>query len=127
MGMRTGQAAPAKKPNRRQGLTLFQQMGVVLGGGTLLAGVIGGYLVITYAGSSVPVSDAAGASTPREYTGAIISRAVNGDGCRRMKFNNMTGAVSDDGPTSCDKVDLPASSTAAAGRFGAIAGSFQRH
>ena len=126
MGTRTGQAGPAKKPNRRQGLTFTQQISIVLGGGTLLAAAIGAYLVTRYAGSSMPMPAAAGVSTPRDYTGAIIARTSNGDGCHRMKFNNTTGTISDDGPTSCDKVDSPLSSAAAAGRFGAIAGSFQR-
>ena len=123
MGTRTGQVVPAQKaPNRRPGFTLTQQMSIVFGGGTLLAGAIGAYLV-THAGSSA-ISEAA--ATPPQYTGAIISRATNGDGCRRMKFNNATGTISDDGPTPCDRVDSPLSSAAAVGRFGAISGGFQR-
>jgi hypothetical protein len=125
MGTRTGRVAPAQKaPNRRRGLTLTQQMSIVFGGGTLLAGAIGAYLIMIHAGASV--ADAANSSTPPQYTGAIISRATNGDGCHRMKFNNTTGTISDDGPTPCDSVDSPLSSAAAKGRFGAIAGSFQR-
>ena len=122
--MGNGQLGAAKKkPNRRKGLTFAQQAGIVLGSGTLVAAAIGAYLVITYANSSV--SHVASSSMLRDNTGSIIARSANGDGCHRKKFDNVTGTISDDGPTSCAAVDSPSSSTAASGRFGAIANGFR--
>jgi hypothetical protein len=116
--------AAKKKSNRRKGLTFAQQAGIVLGSGTLVATAIGAYLVITYANSSAPAPNMAAASL-RDNTGSIIARSANGDGCHRKKFDNVTGTITDDGPTSCEAVDSAPSSTAASGRFGAIASGFR--
>ena len=114
-----------KKPGRRKGLTFGQQAGIVLGSGTVVAAAIGTYLVITYVNSPAPMPNAAAASMQRDNTGSIIARSANGDGCHRKQFDNVTGAITDVGPTSCAAVDSAASSTAALGRFNAIASGFR--
>jgi hypothetical protein len=133
--MDIGQVGVPKKKNssRPKGLTLAQQVGIVLGSGTLVAAAIGTYLVVTHVSATAPMPGVASAAMPRDHSGAIIVRAADGKGCRRMKFNNATGTISDDGPASCDEADAgqPPPGAAAAGtanseRFGAIANGFRR-
>lgn len=71
------------------------------------------------------MSNVAASSMTRDSTGSIIARTANGDGCHRKRFDNVTGTISDDGPTSCTAIDARPPSTTAVGRFGAIAGGFQ--
>jgi hypothetical protein len=118
--------APARRPG------LAKQVGIVLGSGTLLAAAIGTYFVVTYVGASPSVMPSvASAARPMDHSGAIIVRATGGTGCRRMKFDNATGSISDDGPAPCEENSAnasaasAASSSAAAERFGQISGSFQ--
>ena len=120
-----------KKSSRPKGLTLTQQVGIVLGSGALVAATIGTYLVVTHVNASAPpLPNVSSAAMPRDHSGAIIVRAADGNGCRRMKFNNATGTISDDGPASCEEADAaspPAASGAAnTERFGAIAKGFGR-
>jgi hypothetical protein len=132
--MDIGKVKPVKKkssPPKR--LTLTQQVGIVLGSGALVAAAIGTYLVVTHVNAAAPLPNVASAAVPRDHSGAIIVRAADGKGCRRMKFNNATGTISDDGPASCDEADAappPAaaasSSSANSERFGAIANGFRR-
>ena len=120
-----------KKSSRPKRLTLTQQVGIVLGSGTLVAAAIGTYLVVTHVNATAPMPAVASAAMPRDHSGAIIVRAADGKGCRRMKFNNATGTISDDGPASCDEADAAAPPAAASNaanseRFGAIANGFRR-
>jgi hypothetical protein len=115
--------AVRNKSSRRKGLTFAQQASIVLGSGTLVAAAIGAYLVMTYANSSA-TPNVASAAAARDNTGSIIARSANGDGCHRKRFDNVTGTITDAGPTSCDAVDSGPSSTAASGRFNAIASGF---
>ena len=131
--MGIGKVTPAKKPSSRpKGLTLTQQIGLVFGSGALVAAAIGTYLVVTHVNSPAPMPNVASAAAPRDNSGAIIARAADGKGCRRMKFNNATGTISDDGPASCDEADAasppPAASSSGANseRYGAIANGFRR-
>jgi hypothetical protein len=128
--MEIGKVTPVKKNSiRPKGFSLTQQVGIVLGSGALVAAAIGTYLVVTHVDAPAPRPNVASAAIPRDPSGAIIVRAADGKGCRRMKFNNTTGTISDDGPASCDEVDAaaPAASSAASSeRFGAIANSFRR-
>jgi hypothetical protein len=120
--MGNGQFTSRNKPSRRQGLTIAQQAGVMLGSAALVVAVFGAYLVNAYVNSSATMSAAAAA---RDNTGSIIARTANGDGCHRKRFDNVTGTITDDGPAPCTAVDSRTSSTSAVGRFGAIAGGFQ--
>jgi hypothetical protein len=122
-----------KKSSRPKGLTLTQQVGIVLGSGALLAATIGTYLVVTHVNAPAsPLTNLSSAAMPHDRSGAIVVRAADGKGCRRMKFNNATGAISDDGPASCEEADAaaspaePASNAANSERFGAIAKGFGR-
>ena len=122
-----------KQSSRPKGLTPIQQVSIVLGSGALVAVAIGTYLVVTHVNAAAPMPNVASASMPRDHSGAIIVRAADGKGCRRMKFNNATGTISDDGPASCDEADTAAPPPAAAAassanseRFGAIANGFRR-
>jgi hypothetical protein len=130
--MDTGKVTPDKtKSGRPKGLTLTQQVSLVLGSGAVFAAAIGTYLVVTHVNAPAPRSNVASAAIPRDHSGAIIVRSADGKGCRRMKFNNATGAISDDGPASCDEADAAAPPAAAPGaansaRFGAIANGFRR-
>jgi hypothetical protein len=114
-----------KKPSGRKGLSFAQQASIVLGSGSLVAAAIGAYLVITYVNSSAPTPNVANASAARDNTGSIIARSADGDGCHRKRFDNVTGTITDAGPTSCEAVDTGLSSTTASGRFNAIASGFR--
>ena len=129
--MDIGKTAPSKKKSSRpKGLTLAQQMGIVLGSGTLVAAVIGTYLVVTHVNASATLPNLASASMPRDHSGAIVVKNANGVGCHSMKFNNATGTISDDGPASCDEASAdaappPPSSGASPERFGQISAGFK--
>lgn len=112
-----------KKPGRRKALTFAQQAGIVLGSGSVVAVAISAYLVITYVTS--PTASMASAAAARENTGSIIARSANGDGCHRKTFDNVTGTITDAGPTPCDTVKSVLSSPAAVGRFNSIARGFR--
>jgi hypothetical protein len=121
----------SKKSSRPKGLTPIQQVSIVLGSGALVAVAIGSYLVVTHVNAAPPTSSVASATMPRDHAGDIIARAPDGKGCRRMKFNNATGTISDAGPASCDEADASAPPAAASSganseRFGAIANGFRR-
>jgi hypothetical protein len=130
--MDIGKFPPVKKKSSRpKGLTLTQQVGIVLGSGVLVAAAIGTFLVVTHVNASAPLPKVASAALPRDHSGDIIVRAADGKGCRRMKFNNATGTISDDGPASCEEADaapspVASSSSANSERFGAIANGFRR-
>ena len=131
--MDIGNLTPAKKKaSRPKGLTPVQQVSIVLGSGALVAVAIGTYLVVTHVNASAPMPAVASVSMPRDHSGDIIAPAADGKGCRRMKFNNATGTISDAGPASCDEADAasppPAAASSAANseRFGAIANGFRR-
>lgn len=120
-----------KKSSRPKGLTPVQQVSIVLGSGALVAVAIGSYLVLTHVNSPAPMPNVASTTMSRDRAGDIIARSADGKGCRRMKFNNATGTISDAGPASCDEADAsepPAAASSAANseRYGAIANGFRR-
>lgn len=128
-------AVPSKKksraPARRK---LAKQIGIVLGSGTLLAAAVGAYIVFTSADATpspatAPSQASATAPVPIDRSGSIVIRSAAG--CRRMKFDNATGAITDDGATPCPEGGLSAGGAAAdskaqAERFGQIANGFKR-
>jgi hypothetical protein len=125
-------APKSKKSSRPKGLTPIQQVSIVLGSGALVAVAIGTYLVLTHVNPPAQMPAVASATMPRDHAGDIIARSPDGNGCRRMKFNNATGTISDAGPASCDEADAgsppPAAASSAANseRFGAISNGFRR-
>jgi hypothetical protein len=137
MAMGKAPAVPSRKKTRapaRPGLA--KQVGIVLGGGTLLAAAVGTYLVFTSAGASpspetTSAQASAAAPVPVDHSGSIVIKS--GAGCRRMKFDNATGSITDQGPAACPQ-DSPGgsaassgdSSAAAAERYGLIANGFKR-
>ena len=130
--MDIGNFAPVKKkPSPPKGLTPIQQVSIVLGSGALMAVAIGTYLVVTHVNTPAAGPAMASAAMPRDHSGDIIVHAADGKGCRRMKFNNATGTISDAGPASCEEAEAaapPAAAPSAANseRFGAIAKGFGR-
>jgi hypothetical protein len=128
-------AVSSKKSKRAAArrTSLAKQIGIVLGGGALLATAIGTYLVATHvSASTAPMPNLASAAMPADHSGAIVVKDAMGTGCHRMKFNNATGAISDDGPAPCEQESPsagaaadPATGGAASERYGLIANGFK--
>ncbi len=132
-------AVPSKKKARAPARPkLARQIGIVLGGGTLLAAAIGTYLVYTFAGdgpspataaTKPPALASAAAPAPVDQSGSIVIKSATG--CRKMTFDNATGAITDDGATACPEGglrtsgELSARSEAQVARFGQIANGFK--
>ena len=120
-----------KKTNRPKGLTLGQQVSIVLGSGTLVAAAIGAYLVVTNVNAAPPTPNVASTAVPTDHSGAIVVKNANGVGCHRMKFNNATGAITDDGAVPCPVGSvstgggLSGNSEAQIARFGQISNGFK--
>ncbi len=137
MGSNKAPAVPSKKKARAAARPkLARQIGIVLSSGTLLAAAVGTYLVYTFAGDGPsPVTAATqaaappSAAAPVDQSGSIVIKSASG--CRRMKFDNATGAITDDGATACPEGGLSTSgglsarSEAQVARFGQIANGFK--
>ena len=96
----------------------------ILGGGILLVASAAAYFALSYfnlAHVSLGLSARAPHPTPDIHSGSIIILSGDPRACHRLKFDNVTGAIKDEGMGPCTE-----SGPGVAERLGQVSDSFQQ-
>jgi hypothetical protein len=109
--------APVGRPK------LSRAMKPVFGGGILLVASVAAYFALSYFNLThvaLGLSPRAPRLAPDMHSGSIIILSGDPRACRRLKFDNTTGAIKDEGMGPCAE-----SGPGVAERLGQVSDSFQ--
>ncbi len=115
-------AVPKKGAPGRPKLSLAVKP--ILGGGILLVASVAAYFALSYFNLthvSLGLSARAPHPAPDMHSGSIIILSGDPRACRRLKFDNVTGAIKDEGMGPCME-----SGPGVAERLGQVSDSFQQ-